>query len=305
MVAVAAVTGLIASALGAGSVAARTRWRIERPLRLVPYSFEGAACVKGTKTCWVTGGTFGAVPALAKTTNGGAGWSVPPSSAINPRQAGIAAVSCPSLSRCIGVGGQMGRAQSAQVGSAVLTNNGGRSWSLLKMPSVVFSKPVNTNTVLQGISCSSASRCIAVGFQGIVIATKDGGSKWTAQSSGTTRNLRGVSCPTKSHCFAVGDVGTVIATTNGGKTWSPQTSGTTSHLYGVSCPSTTTCYAVGSSGRVIKTTDGGTTPWTTQVSGTTNLLRGVSCPHASTCYAVGDSGTVIKTTNGGITLKGK
>ena len=110
----AAVIG--ASALGAGSVAARSPWRIERPLRLVPFNFEGAACVKGTKTCWVTGGTFGAVPALAKTTNGGAAWSVPPSSAIGPRQAGIAAVSCPSLSRCIGVGGQMGRAQSAQVG---------------------------------------------------------------------------------------------------------------------------------------------------------------------------------------------
>src|SRR5205085_509866 len=143
--------------------------------------------------------------------------------------------------------GQMGRAQSAQVGSAVLTNNGGRSWSLLKMPSVVFSKPVNTNTVLQGISCASASRCIAVGFQGIVIATKDGGSKWTAQSSGptqvsgTTSLLRGVSCPHASTCYAVGDSGTVIKTTNGGTIWAPQSSGTTASLRAVACYKASAC----------------------------------------------------------------
>jgi photosystem II stability/assembly factor-like uncharacterized protein len=291
-----------ASASSAGSTGhvlstTSTKWRVQRPLRFVPYQYHGASCAKGTKTCWVTGGSFNPTPEIVKTENGGGSWSLLPSSAINLTQGGVSAVSCPSATHCVGVGGQMGLAQHATVASAVFTTNGGSSWTKASMPYAAFS---DNETVLRGVSCPTTSQCVAVGSGGILVTSSNGGSTWTGRKSGTTETLRGVSCPTTSDCHAVGDGGTVIASTNGGKTWSAQTSGTSEGLNGVACPTATTCFAVGSSGTVIATTDGGAT-WNPQTSPTPNNLNGVSCPSASTCFAVGDAGTVIATTDGGTT----
>ena len=63
------------------------------------------------------------------------------------------------------------------------------------------------------------------------IATTNGGTTWTAQTSGSTQELNAVDCVSTTQCWVVGAGGVILATTNGGTTaWTAQTSGTTQVL---------------------------------------------------------------------------
>jgi hypothetical protein len=81
--------------------------------------------------------------------------------------------------------------------------------------------------------------------------TSNGGTTWTAQTSGTSNALAGVSCPSTSQCWAVGALGTIVATGNGGTTWAAQTSGTSANLAATRFPSVNTGWAVGASGVIV------------------------------------------------------
>ena len=126
-----------------------------------------------------------------------------------------------------------------------------------------------------------------------IIATSNGGSTWSAQSSGTTAALTSISCPAgqTNDCWAVTASGGIIATTNGGAAWTAQTSPTSYGWQAISCASTTQCWTVGITGTIAKTTNG--TAWATQASPLTNNFYGLSCPSTSECWAVGVSGALI------------
>ena len=75
----------------------------------------------------------------------------------------------------------------------------------------------------------------AVGYEGTIIRTTDGGETWLNQ---TKRDNKFVACCV---CFtdtntgtAVGSYGTILRTTNGGAIWTSQISGTTGGLEDVS-----------------------------------------------------------------------
>jgi len=155
---------------------------------------------------------------------------------------------------------------------------------------------------LVGVSCVSAMSCWAVGSWGTTVGTSNGGSTWSAESSGYSNWFYGVSCPTASRCWAVTVGGNVYTTANGGTTWSPQSSvSVRTSLWGVSCPTASNCWAVGQTGTIIDTGDAGTV-WQQQASGTLNALYGITCAPASTstCWSVGSAGTILATTNGGL-----
>ena len=212
----------------------------------------------------------------------------------NPTTANLAGASCPDASTCWAVGA---------TGTIVVTNDAGTTWT---------TQSSGTRNNLNGLSCTSTSRCVAVGNKagagtnGVILKSADGGATWVTQNSGTANNLMAVSCADPDTCWAVGQNGSVLKTANGGSTWAPQTSGTTAQLNGISCPSTTTCFAVGNKdgkgtdAEILATTDGGAT-WTEQVSVTTNNLNEVDCVSANLCRAVGQAGTILATADGGST----
>ncbi len=101
------------------------------------------------------------------------------------------------------------------------------------------------NNDLFGVSFTDANTGTAVGFDGTILRTTNGGTTWTSQTSGTTNHLYGVSFTDANTGTAVGVDGTILRTTNGGTTWTLQTSGTTNHLYGVSFTDANTGTAVG------------------------------------------------------------
>jgi photosystem II stability/assembly factor-like uncharacterized protein len=174
----------------------------------------------------------------------------------------------------------------------------------------------------------------AVGENGTILKTKDGGINWLAQKSGIYYWLNSVFFIDENTGFAVGENGAILKTIDGGVNWSCKNSGTTNYLMSVYFPEpqigyavgSTLCkttdggetwknlntsgfhslffinanigYLVGSSGSIVKTTNGGIN-WVSQISGTTNNLNSVFFSDPNTGYIVGDEGTILKTSNGG------
>lgn len=158
--------------------------------------------------------------------------------------------------------------------------------------------PLPQFNVLMGVNFINSNSGWAVGYQGTIINTIDGGKTWKSQTSGTTKNLTKVFFTSMSNGTVIGNDGTILHTTNGGDTWTIQTSGTTQGLFGLHFFDANVGTAVGDNGTILRTTDGGLS-WTMQPHLVTNALNSVFNLSSSTAIAVGDAGTVLKTTNGG------
>ena len=190
----------------------------------------------------------------------------------------------------------------------------GTTWSVVASPNPAAS----TAAVLNGVSCASATNCIAVGNY-----TKSSGQRPLAERwNGTTwslvaptnppgamfPDLNGVSCPSTTSCFAVGNYetgafeNTLVEQWNG-TSWSivasPNAAGAPeSILSGVSCPTTADCTAVGrefnGSDLVTLAEQWNGTSWSIVASPNPtgagqSDFSGVSCAIAASCYGVGYS----------------
>jgi hypothetical protein len=164
-----------------------------------------------------------------------------------------------------------------------------------------------------GVSCPSASLCVAVGGQNTVATSLNpngGVASWDVAYVGQGafptppnglfpgRQIRGISCPSTGLCVAVTFEGLIYSSTNpsGGRdawrTVDLDGSGPNTHMYGVSCPTSTFCVAVAGGGKIITSTNptGEASDWTVTQLDHPVELRGVSCVSASLCVAVGDDG---------------
>ncbi len=173
----------------------------------------------------------------------------------------------------------------------------------------------NTTSSLNALA-SNGAIVIAVGNNGVILRSGDGGSWITPSSVPTTQNLYGISYSGSGIWNAVGAQGTLLTSSDNGVTWTAAASGTTNDLRAsvaqtssvTTNGSTTVAYsvvAVGDKGTVLRSTDGGST-WAAQNSGTTANLLAVSQSSSQTTgsatnnqfVAAGNSGTVIRSTDG-------
>ena len=156
---------------------------------------------------------------------------------------------------------------------------------------------VQTNTRLLGVHFINADRGWAVGNNGLLVTTSNGGATWSTGSVGINTVMRDVHFVDSNHGWAVGNAGALRTTTDGGTTWTATPSGTTESMFDIYFVDANTGWAVGDNGTVIHTTDGGAT-WSANSNsgGTTSDLRGVhfSGP-GSPGWAVGQDGTIINT----------
>ena len=205
-------------------------------------------------------------------------------------------VSCVKASLCIAVG-----YAPAGVGTTPLAEFwNGSSWTTQPIPGPTGA----TFAELDAISCSSATRCLAVGDKEtkgkqVPLAELWNGSSWkikpTPKPSGRGQGgLSGISCPAQDKCFAVGrtetnDISKALAEVWNGSTWAIQKAPSPARdaLSAVSCRSVTSCLAVGSglserwNGKTWSLVKIGLPP------GSEADLNAVSCTKAGPCYAVG------------------
>jgi hypothetical protein len=216
-------------------------------------------------------------------------------------------VACASASACVAVGDDR-NSSKAWVPLAGGWNGG--EWQLQSVPLPSGA----TEGALEGVSCSSATACTAVGWYHVtstgenqLLAERWNGSEWTVQATPTQSGkplyvaLNGVTCSSATSCVAVGyywktglQATTIIISWNGSE-WKTQSSPSPKEfnkLTSVSCTSASACTAVGTqySEALIERWNG--TEWSVQTgaSGGPSGLSGVACTSATACTAVGSNG---------------
>jgi len=187
-----------------------TRWRILRSSQNMPgarVSLLTAVSCSAPSACTAVGDFAGrsGSGALAERWNGSA-WRIQPAAGrVIPSGSALSGVSCPTARSCIAVGGAQGGASGVTL--AEIWN--GATWRLLPSPN-----PSNTvASTLDSVSCRSAGRCMAVGFDRLApggyatLIERWNGTSWRIlMSPGHFRiaELYGVSCPAARTCVAAG-----------------------------------------------------------------------------------------------------
>jgi len=136
----------------------------------------------------------------------------------------------------------------------------GRTWRIVP---TVNPAPAGPNAALNGVACTSASACTAVGNQTLTktLAERWNGVRWQVQPTpnpvgAQSITLDGVACPARTVCTAFGLNGislgapTTVAERWSGGRWriqpTPGLVGNDSGLGGVACPTPSACYALAS-----------------------------------------------------------
>jgi hypothetical protein len=198
-------------------------------------------------------------------------------------------MSCPSAELCAVANGN-------DLLSATNPTGGAGAWEVTTLDS----------NGLSGISCPSASLCVAVDPSGNVLVSTDptgGVGAWTTTAIGGGQ-LDGISCPTTTLCVAVDAESNIITTTDptgGTGAWALAhiENGKGVGFVGVTCPSTSLCVAAASNGYVVTATNptGGATAWTTANVVDDDFEVGLSCPSTSLCVGLDRLGEEIYSTN--------
>ena len=157
----------------------------------------------------------------------------------------------------------------------------------------------------EGIHFVNANIGWAVGWDGLIIKTTDGGQTWNTQTSGTPENLQEVYFIDQNNGWVIGDWNnlgnTLLKTTNGGSTWQLTDPDLTTKRYyeDIQFVGSSNGWIVGASCKILHTTDGGLN-WTNQSVGTTTpTLQAVFFINTTTGWVASDDGRIWKTTDSG------
>jgi hypothetical protein len=281
----------------------------------VPGEFQelrGVACAAPDE-CWAVGWHSSPPQTLIERWNG-TSWSIASSPDPGDPYAQLFDVTCASRSECWAVGWHFKPGDS--FGYPLIERWDGAAWSAIHPPT-----PNGDEGGLFGVTCSSRSRCWAVGtqFEGsagasLTLVEEWNGKSWSVVSSpnpstAEESTLGSVTCQSAANCWAVGSTAeagggnrnaTLVEKWNG-RSWSLVPSANTSRaenfLQGVSCVRRSHCWAVGSTQDSLGThpealiEEWNGSNWSVVSSPSPSgsigsALGGVTCP-SNGCWAVG------------------
>lgn len=158
----------------------------------------------------------------------------------------------------------------------------------------------NCNAFSQGLNAIVApdnSNIVAVGDNGKILRSSNGGTTWSRTTNGTA-SYKSVSA-FGNDVWMSGSDGKVYKTTKVNTEITGYATGSASSMNGVSFASSNVGYACGNGGALYKTVNGGTT-WTLKNTGIANVkLNAVNFADVSIGITVADNGLAYITTNGG------
>ncbi len=230
--------------------------------------------------------------------------------AVPPLNRHMFAISCPTASFCVAVGGGNTLASSTD------PSGGTGSWNVA-FPGGGGPDYPNQREI-KGISCPSSQLCVAVTFEGLIYTSTSpagGDAAWSIADlnpEGPNTHMYGVSCPSPAFCAVAAGNGKILTSTNptgGAAAWTLTQLEGPLELRGVSCTSPSLCVVVGDNGDNIRPelTDEGeilvsTNPlggvWQrTQISGAPGNFYGVACPSPALCITGNALGNLFVSTN--------
>ena len=174
-----------------------------------------------------------------------------------------------------------------------------------------YAEHSGTTNTLNDVGCLTASHCFAVGDDGTLLATTNGGGTWSRKASLTGVPLYRIACAPSASCYVIARPETILVTHDAGAHWAAHTlpldiselaqpgcvigDGSSPQgempcrlgLLDISCPSALTCYAVATApggydtNPISRTSAPGSSLWLTRNGGTTwtrqSIPTGVGC----------------------------
>jgi photosystem II stability/assembly factor-like uncharacterized protein len=168
------------------------------------------------------------------------------------------------------------------------TTDGGGTWSAVS----------GITQPLASVHFGDSQHGVAVGSQGQVLVTQDGGVTWKPRPSGTISSLSKVRFMDANTVVALSESGGIIRSVDAGQTWSKAAVASSQPLWDVQTLSPELAHAVGESGSILRTTDGGAT-WLPLPAVTDRNLLGVFFTDLQTGWVAGENGTLLVTAFGG------
>ncbi|MCX6165122.1 MAG: YCF48-related protein, partial [Ignavibacteriae bacterium] len=160
---------------------------------------------------------------------------------------------------------------------------------------VQFTGYVNT---LQGVTFYGNTNIgIAVGEQGRILKTDDGGYYWYSVNLTIGTFFKPIRFLNQTTLFTGGYLGYMARSTNAGESWTQVSSPTTMQINGISFVNANTGFITGYSGLLMKTINGGLN-WT--ITWLPYTMLDIHMFDASTGIVCGSGGNILKTTNGGV-----
>jgi photosystem II stability/assembly factor-like uncharacterized protein len=150
--------------------------------------------------------------------------------------------------------------------------------------------------IFNSIYCTANSLVYAVGNNGTIYRSGDGGQSYVNRSIGSA-NYKSISGKTASIWIA-GENGTLLISTNNGINFTQSTIGTTDNINSIFFTDVNTGWVCCSNGKIYMSVNAGAS-WVSQVSQVSLSLNTIKFVNPSTGFAAGDGGTVVVTTNGG------
>ncbi|MBE0644573.1 MAG: T9SS type A sorting domain-containing protein [Bacteroidetes bacterium] len=150
--------------------------------------------------------------------------------------------------------------------------------------------------LLFSIDLFDADHITAVGSNGLILQSDNGGASWRTVSSAASENLRRVRWFSPSLGILLGNGGMALKSTDGGATWQQLTTGTSVVLFDVHFFDENNWLVIGQAAFEMTTTDGGAT-WDYQGSGTNNFNE--IAFKGDLGIIVGNKGTIRTTEDGG------
>ncbi len=160
-------------------------------------------------------------------------------------------------------------------------------------PEITFSEDLNALYFIDG------REGWAVGDQGSLVHTNNGGATWQLRDIGTRRDLHDITFVDSNNGWIVGEGGMIMRTASAGLGWVKQESQTPETLNSVKFLNLHTGWAVGENGTILFTTNGGLL-WTPQPGGESHRLNDVYFRDINTGWIVGDRGLVMFTQEGSL-----
>jgi hypothetical protein len=303
----AGVVVALAVMMASADAAVAARWRVQPVPRSPGGTLVGVSCTS-PRACMAVGSYSGHTSRILTERWDGSRWSIVPARLpAGAIDGGFNDVSCTSDRACIAVGAYD---LDARRSSTLAERWDGSRWSIQRIPD----QPGVPGSFLNGVSCSSATDCMAVGDYGdpgnhgppSVLVEHWDGSRWSVQTSrsagGIDGFLGGVSCTSRNACTAVGGTarGAARAERWNGAVWTAQRTPAVSKrdqtfFAAVSCTSASTCTAVGTDSNrtgVFPLSQGWNgSRWSSEGAHFDgDEFTSVACTSANACTAVGDAG---------------